>query len=604
VTEGRTADQGWQARRVAAVLAQFARGAGVRRTVLAVVTTLVAGVAAVLVSLWLKLILDGVARHDVAYVTATAIGLALTVSAQAGASAVSGFFLAELQFSCGVQLVRGIMRASSEPPGIEHYERPEFADRIALLRQQTNYISGFLPALSEGLALTARLVLTGVLLAAIHPALLLLPVLAIPSLYAGARAERVVNAADVATAELSRLEQHLFALATTASPAKEVRIFGLGDEVVRRQRQAWTQVSDVVARAQLRAGLVRALGWVPFAAGYLGAVTLVLDRARHGQATPGDVLLVMVLASQVNAQVAQLVNLANRSAIGVRVVGRYLWLRDYARDAVARSTPEPGSQRPVPATLAQGIALHDVSFRYPGDGRDDVLSGVTLHLAAGSTVAIVGENGAGKTTLVKLLCRFYEPSSGRVTVDGLDLRCFDVAEWRAGVSAGFQDFARFELRLRESVGIGRLAAIDDCATVSDALGRVGADLRLDLEQQLGRQWKAGVDLSEGQWQKVAMARAVMRRQPVLLVLDEPTSGLDPHAEHALFELFAGVAAETARRTGSIAVFVSHRFSTVRMADTIVVLAGGRVVEQGDHASLLARDGLYAELYGIQARAYE
>jgi ATP-binding cassette subfamily B protein len=255
---------------------------------------------------------------------------------------------------------------------------------------------------------------------------------------------------------------------------------------------------------------------------------------------------------------------------------------------------------PVPDTLRHGIDLEGVSFGYGGE---DVLRDVTLHLPAASTVAIVGENGAGKTSLVKLLCRFYEPTSGFIRVDGVDLRRFDVDEWRRRLSGGFQDFARIELTLRESVGIGDIASVDDPVAVGAALGRVGADLPVGLEQQLGQQWLGGVDLSEGQWQKVAMARAMMRKEPLLLLLDEPTSGLDAHAEHALFELFAGVAAEAATRTGAIALFVSHRFSTVRMADHIVVLAGGRVVEQGDHASLMGAAGLYRELYDIQSRAY-
>ena len=589
-------------RRVLGVLVDFARGAGIRRSVLAVTTTLVAGAAAVSVSWWLKLILDSAANGDLTRVTGLAVVLGVTVTLQAAASSLSGLFLAALQFSCGVQVVCGIMQAGSCPPGIEHYERPDFADRIAMLKEHTNDVSGFLPALSHGVALTARVAVTAVLLAGVHPVLLLLPMLALPSLYAGTRAERAVDAAKVATAEQSRIEQHLFRLATTASPAKEVRIFGLGAEIVQRQRRAWEQVTETLAHAQLRAGFIRTAGWVPFAGGYLAAVALVLVRAGRGEATPGDVLLVMVLAGQVNGQVAELLNVTNRSAAGVRVVRRYLWLQDYARDAVARCTPDESV--PVPATLKRGIELRNVSFRYPGDDREEVLEDVTLSLEAGSTVAIVGENGAGKTSLVKLLCRFYEPTSGTITVDGTDLRSFDVADWRRHLSAGFQDFARFELRLREAVGVGSISSVQDEGRVSTSLGRVGADLRLDLEQQLGQQWPGGVDLSEGQWQKVAMARAMMPEEPVLLILDEPTSGLDPHAEHALFELFAGVAADTARRSGAIALFVSHRFSTVRMADHIIVLAHGRVVEQGDHASLMEKQGLYADLYEIQARAYE
>jgi ATP-binding cassette subfamily B protein len=587
-----------EARRIARVLGDFARGAGRRLTFLAVATSLLAGAAAVSVSLWLKLILDGAAKGDLTSVTTLAVVLAATVTVQAAAASISVLYLARLQFACGEQLVCRIMRAAGGSPGIEHYERPEYADRIALLKSQTNYISGFLPVLGDGLALAGRVAITGLLLAGVHPLLLFLPVLALPSLWAGGRAERVVNAAQVATAEKGRLEAHLFGLVTTASPAKEVRIFGLGPELADRRRRVWDDVTDIMARAQLRSGLLRTAGWLPFAGGYLAAVGLALGRAGRGDATAGDVLLVMVLAGQVNGQVAQLLHIANRSATAVRVLGHLFWLEDHARSAIASATPtEPAS---VPAALRQGIDLRGVSFGYAGS---DVLRDVTLHLAAGSTVAIVGENGAGKTSLVKLLCRFYEPTSGSITVDGVDLRRFDVAQWRERLSGGFQDFARVELTLRESVGLGDIASVDDPVAVGVALGRVGADLPVGLDHQLGQQWLGGVDLSEGQWQKVAMARAMMRHEPLLLLLDEPTSGLDAHAEHRLYELFAGVAAQTAARTGAIALFVSHRFSTVRMADHIVVLAAGRVVEQGDHESLMAAGGLYRELYDIQARAY-
>ena len=586
------------ARRIAGVLRDFARGAGTRLTVLAVLTSLAAGAAAVSVSLWLKLVIDGAANGDMTAVAVLAVALGATVTVQASAASLSMLYLARLQFACGVQLVCRIMQAAGGSPGIEHYERPEYADRISLLKSQTNYISGFLPVLGDGLGLAGRVAITAVLLAGVHPALLLLPLLALPSVWAGTRAERVVNAANVATAQQGRLEEHLFGLSTTASPAKEVRVFGLGAELADRRRRAWDDVTDTVARAQLRSGLLRTAGWLPFAAGYVAAVGLALTRARRGEATPGDVLLVMVLAGQVNGQVAQVLHVANRSATAVRVLGHLFWLEDHARGAIARTTP--AERAPVPDRLRHGIDLEAVSFRY---GRDDVLRDVTLHLPAASTVAIVGENGAGKTSLVKLLCRFYEPTSGSITVDGVDLRRFDVADWRQRLSGGFQDFARIELTLRESVGIGDIPSVDDPIAVGAALGRVGADLPVGLEQQLGQQWLGGVELSEGQWQKVAMARAMMRKKPLLLLLDEPTSGLDAHAEHALFELFAGVAAEAATRTGAIALFVSHRFSTVRMADHIVVLAGGRVVEQGDHASLMAAGGLYRELYNIQARAY-
>ncbi len=237
-----------------------------------------------------------------------------------------------------------------------------------------------------------------------------------------------------------------------------------------------------------------------------------------------------------------------------------------------------------------------------------MLVDVDLRLAPGSVVAVVGENGAGKSTLVKLLLGCYPPTQGRITVEDVDLRRVDVDEWRRHVSAGFQDFVRFQLVLCEAVGVGDLERIDDEAAVLTALERSQASdlagaLPAGVESQLGRDVGAGTELSEGQWQKVVIARSLMADAPLLLVLDEPTSGLDAEAEHALFERCAGAAAEAAGRVGAITVLISHRFSTVRLADHIVVLDGGRVREQGTHEELAAAGGLYAELYGIQARAY-
>jgi ATP-binding cassette subfamily B protein len=222
-------------------------------------------------------------------------------------------------------------------------------------------------------------------------------------------------------------------------------------------------------------------------------------------------------------------------------------------------------------------------------------------------VALVGENGAGKTTLVKLLGRMYAPSRGRILLEGVDLQQLDVAEYRRRLAAGFQDFARFELRAREAVGVGDLPRLQDVAAVRRALRKTNAgfaeQLAAGLETQLGRAWEGGVDLSGGEWQKLALARAMMRESPFLVVLDEPTASLDPQTEYALFEQVAADMREGAAADGRVTLLVSHRFSTVRMADLIVVLDQGRVVEQGRHEELVAAGGLYAELYGLQARAY-
>jgi ATP-binding cassette subfamily B protein len=433
--------------------------------------------------------------------------------------------------------------------------------------------------------------------------LLLLPLLAVPSVWAGSRANAVTEDAKEATAERVRLEEHIFTVLTTPGPAKETRIFNLSGELVARHRRLWDEVTDVIAGSRRRAGLMRTAGWLSFAAGYVAAVVLAVSQARRGAASPGDVLLVIALASDVNGQVSRAASLAHDSAGTLRAVGRLLWLSDFA--AAARVPhPEPA---PAPDRLERGIALEGVSFRYPATDVD-VLWDIDVELPPGSVVAVVGENGAGKTTLVKLLTRCYEPTSGRITVDGVDLRRIEVEQWRARLSAGFQDYVRFQLLLRESVGVGDIDRIDDPDAVLAALhaGQAGdlvAGLPAGLDSQLGKQFDGGSDLSEGQWQKVAISRALMEEAPLLLILDEPTSGLDADAEHALFERYASAAAGAARVVGAVTVLISHRFSTVRLADHIVVLDGGRVVEQGGHAQLVAAGGLYAELYGLQARAY-
>jgi ATP-binding cassette subfamily B protein len=247
-----------------------------------------------------------------------------------------------------------------------------------------------------------------------------------------------------------------------------------------------------------------------------------------------------------------------------------------------------------------------VSFAYPASSRL-VLSDVSVLFPAGSVVAIVGENGAGKTTLVKLLAKMYEPSSGSILVDDAPLARMPADEWRARLAGAFQDFFRFEFHARQTVGLGDVPRVDDEAAVLAAVDRAGARdvvsrLGAGLDTQLGPTWPGGVDVSFGQWQKLALARGFMRDRPLLLVLDEPTAAIDAETEHALFERYAA-AARTDRSGGRITILVSHRFSTVRMADLIVVLDGARVVEVGSHDELMARRGQYAELYGIQAAAY-
>jgi ATP-binding cassette subfamily B protein len=262
---------------------------------------------------------------------------------------------------------------------------------------------------------------------------------------------------------------------------------------------------------------------------------------------------------------------------------------------------------------AREIRCRNVTFAYPATG-EPVLKGFDLTIPAGSSLAIVGQNGVGKTTLVKLLCRLYQPTSGRILVDGLDLARMLVDAWRARLAGAFQDFFRFEFRARHTVGVGDVARLDDEPAVAAAVDRAGAGdvvakLAAGLETQLGPTWPGCLEVSFGQWQKLALARGFMRDHPLLLLLDEPTAALDAETEYALFERYAAAArggksnGAAGRDHGRITILVSHRFSTVRMADLIVVLDGSRVVEVGPHEELIAKGGHYAELYRIQAAAY-
>jgi ATP-binding cassette subfamily B protein len=261
----------------------------------------------------------------------------------------------------------------------------------------------------------------------------------------------------------------------------------------------------------------------------------------------------------------------------------------------------------VPRRLDRGITLEDVSFSYPGSA-EPVLSGLCLDIPAGQTLALVGENGAGKSTLVKLLCGLYQPTSGRILIDGVDLADLDPQQWRARVAPLFQDFTKIELTLGESIGHGDIARVAEASAVGAAVSQARAErvLRIvdgGLGGYVGRSYEHGAELSGGQWQTIGLARSLMRSAPLLLVLDEPAAALDASAEHELFERYASSAGHAGEKQGGVTVLVSHRFSTVLMADRIAVLEAGRLAEFGAHRDLMAAGGLYAELFTLQARAY-
>jgi ATP-binding cassette subfamily B protein len=468
-----------------------------------------------------------------------------------------------------------LARLTASIPTIEHLERPDYLKEIELLGNARGALANVPSALLGNLGVVVRIAIALGLLAQVDPRLLALPLFGVPAVVRGVWAQRRWHRIQEASTERLRRQWMVQNLASSTEAAAEVRVFGLAGEILRRFGELRAEEDGVQDREQITNAATSCAAWTAFAVGFAWAIWLAAHRAAAGETTLGDVVLTITLTSQLGFQLTGLVGLGSWLTDTFKTAGRYVWLLDYARQAA----PAPaGSRRAAPAWLRDGITLEGVGFRYHGS-ETDALSEVDLHLPAGRTVAIVGENGAGKTTLVKLLCGFYRPTAGRIRVDGVDLAEVDVRAWRAQMSASFQDFARFELLAGETVGVGDLALIGDRAAIGGALDRaaagdVPAQLPSGLETQLGRSFAGGHELSAGQWQKLAMGRAMMRPAPLLMVLDEPTASLDAPTEHALFERHAAAARQVAAVNGGITVLVSHRFSTVRMADVIVVLAGG------------------------------
>ena len=573
------------------------------KTIVALVLVLGGAVSAPLLALSLKWLTNAGVAGDGGTATVAGVAVAACIIGVLTLGHFAHIAYFELSEINTLETELRLIALANGSAGIEHQERAEYADRVAVLEQELQQIQdGFFAVLSLS-SLAVAIGMTAVLLAMVNPLLLLLPVVALPPLITGRRAQLIVDRAREETAADTRLAMHLFRLATGAGPAKELRVFRLQREIRRRHLELWEKTTRTLWRAQARAMGLRAAGQLVFAVGYVAGVLLVVSDAIGGHRSVGDVVLAITPAAQVNQQVSAAVSLLNDLQRIARAFTRFEWLEKY----VAEREPKEADQ-PVPERIGGAIRFENVGFRYPGTDRV-VLEGVNLDLPAGSTVAIVGENGAGKSTLVKLLCRFYEPTSGRITADGADLSRIPLDSWRSRIAAGFQDFVRFEFVARRTVGVGDLPLVDDQSAVEAALDRARAGdvvgrLENGLSTQLGKSYTDGTELSGGQWQKLALGRAMMRELPLLLILDEPTSALDAEAEHALFERYAEGARRVGQATGGITVLVSHRFSTVRMADLIVVVADGHVVEAGPHAQLMRNRGLYAELYDLQASAYE
>jgi ATP-binding cassette subfamily B protein len=561
--------------------------------------TLFTALPQALLGLWLAILVDGVGAHNRRQVLVAALGLAVSATLLWYLQVIFDRVQRRFRDRVSIAMESHVARLHATVATIAHQERREHLDRLEVLRRHTFGLDHLFMSLFSTLGWVLRLGIVVTLLATrVHPALALLLVFALPTVFTATWRPGVERAVQDRAAPDARLARHLFVLGTTAAPGKEVRVTGNGDDLVRARRAAWRRENTPLARARWVTAFWNALSWAIFAGAYVVAIVFT---AAGLNGTPGQVVLVLVAGSQLSQYVASAVGeLGFLRSIWLDISRRLIWLEDYAAAAEARADGTP------PDHLQHGIRFDHVSFTYPGTDRV-VLDDVSLDLPAGTVVAVVGENGAGKTTLVKLLARMYAPDSGQIEVDGVDLATLSMAKWRARLGGAFQDFFRFELRALDSVGVGELERMSERPAVSAAVDRAGAVDLIDrlahgLDTQLGPTWDEGVEVSFGQWQKLALARGFMREDPLLLVLDEPTAALDAETEHALFERFAAVSRQQATN-GRVTVLVSHRFSTVRMADVIVVLDGAHVVEVGSHDELMTRGGQYAELYSIQAQGF-
>ena len=501
----------------------------------------------------------------------------------------------------GIVLERECLTACADPPGVEHFERPAYLDRFEMVRDEAWIIHWMFEALTEFTGAIVRAGLVVGFLIAIDARMLIAPTAAMLTVGVSVwHQRRSVPIAERARAH-KRLARHLFRVALHPDAGMELRVHGAGEWLRSRRRHAWNERFRVQQQLRLQHAGAATLASVTLVAGQAACILIVVDRARAGTSTPGQVLFVISLLVGLQHTVGLVAETGGWLVGCLETSRRFVWLLDMQNRSHISATPPI---RELPSSLRGGIGMRGVSFRYPGTERD-VLRDINLDLPAGAVVAIVGLNGSGKTTLTKLLLRLYEPTAGEVLVDGSLLASIPPETWRERTTAVLQDFYRADLPLRQAVGIGDLSRADDEEAVAQALHAAGAHALLNLpsglDTPLGTTWTGGVDLSGGQWQQVATARAAMRTRPLLTILDEPTASLDAQTEHALFARFAD-AARGHRQTG-VVLLVTHRFSTVRMADLIVVLEDGSVTEVGSHRDLIARRGTYAHLYGLQADQY-
>ena len=552
------------------------------------------------IAVWLTLLTEGILDQDRTTILVAAVGLAASATLTWYLTVVNARVGRKFRDRISMAMEAHIARLQAAVPTVEHQERPEHLDRLSILRDQSFALDHLFSSLLTNVGLVFRLVVTAVLLASVHPALVLLLAFGIPAMATSLWRPGVERAVQERAAPHDRLARHLFVLATTAPPAKEVRLAGTEADLRRRRREERAAWLRPISAARWASAAWSAAAWALFGLAYALGIVWV---ARGLDRPVADVVLVVVAGQRLSQYVAQTVGeLGFLRGVWLDASLRLTWLEDYVAAHEERATAEP------PDRLVDGVRFEHVSFRYPGTERY-ALEDVDVTLPAGAVVAVVGENGAGKSTLVKLLAGMYRPSAGRITVDGIDLATMPTDAWRRRMAGAFQDFFRFELLARQSVGVGDHPRLDDEPSVATAVGRAGADdvvarLPSGLATQLGPTWDDGVEVSFGQWQKLALARGLHARRPA-----RPRARrADGRARRR--DRARAVRALRRRRPRDRRRRTDHRARLAPLLDG----ADGRPHRRdgrrpassrsGSHDELLARGGQYADLFTIQAAAYE
>ncbi len=562
-----------------------------------VIVTLVAG-GLTIAQVWLvKVLIEALIARDADRALALTAAYVTTIAIPPALGPLEDALSAWLEDRTVREVDRRLIRAGESATDLGLIGRPGFHDELGVVEMSVIFATQLLRMVAT--VGTSAVALAGVLvlLGSLHPLLpVALAAVALPHLIFEARHFQLAYEALGVRARDAREMEYYAKLATEPQAAGEVRVLGLGGFLLSRYRQRYQSAFREMSRLRLSYLRTATVFALLHALALAGGFWYVASRAAAGGLTLGDLALYVNGIIQAEALLAMLPGWTEPAYTAVLHLHGLFRFLDGARPTV--SLPATGEGLPAPQRFREGIELREVSFSYPESSRP-VLDGVSFTLRAGQVTALVGHNGAGKSTLVKLLTRMYDPTEGQVLLDGVPLSEYDLGSLRSRIAVVYQDFARFSLSLRDNIAVGA-GSIGD-GDVQRGARWAGVDgwveeLPDGYDTELTRRFEGGVELSGGQWQKVALARGAMG-DAALAILDEPTSALDADAEYALFQRFREL---VEGRTG---LLISHRFSTVRMADRIVVIEGGRVLEEGTHEELVKRGGRYAELFEMQAGRY-